>query len=157
MTGNKRILRICLASVIALVIELSGGSAIAANAGHVDDSLYRALGGKAGITAIVETTLNKIADDTRIVHYFAGANIAHVHHGLITIFCVVSGGPCTYTGENMVDTHRGLHVTAAAFNAMVEDLQAAMAQLQIPLGAQNRLLAPLAKMRNQIVEPAQRD
>lgn len=157
MTGSKRISRIVLALITALVIELPAGSAIAGNAAHADASLYQALGGKAGITAIVDTLLNNVADDTRIVHYFADVNIRHVHHGLITMFCMVSGGPCTYTGESMADTHRGLHVTAAAYNAMVEDLQAAMAQLKVPLAAQNGLLAQLAAMRNQIVEPAQRD
>ncbi|HET7370878.1 MAG TPA: group 1 truncated hemoglobin [Gammaproteobacteria bacterium] len=135
---------------ILLALGLSLCAAAAAQP-H-DDSLYAALGGKAGITVIVDTMLSNIADDTRIVHYFANVNIAHTRHGLITKFCAISGGPCKYDGLNMADTHRGLHVTAAAFNALVEDLQAAMTKLKIPIATQNRLLAKLAPMRNQIVE-----
>ncbi|HET7569211.1 MAG TPA: group 1 truncated hemoglobin [Gammaproteobacteria bacterium] len=117
-----------------------------------DDSLYQALGGKAGITAIVNGMLNNVADDMRIVHYFADANIVNTQHGLVTKLCAVAGGPCHYDGLNMVDVHRGLHITPAAFNALVEDLQAAMTHLKIPLATQNRLLARLVPMRNQIVE-----
>lgn len=142
--------------VLACLFSLSPAVA-APPAGQPDDSLYVALGEKAGISAIVDTTLSHVADDQRIVHYFANTNIVHVRHGLITKLCVVAGGPCHYTGHNMADVHRGLHITAAAFNAMVEDLRAAMTQLKVPLTAQNRLLAQLAPMRNDIVESSQRD
>lgn len=121
------------------------------------DSLYNDLGGKQGITVIVDTMLGVIADDVRIVHYFADSNIRHARHGLIVTFCEISGGPCRYTGESMRNVHRGLHVTAAAFNALVEDLQTAMTKLKVPVTAQNRLLAKLVPMRNDIVEPSERD
>ncbi|HET6725573.1 MAG TPA: group 1 truncated hemoglobin [Gammaproteobacteria bacterium] len=145
------------ASCLVLALIFSIGAVTARSAQppqprQPDDSLYVALGGKPGITAIVDTMLNNVADDMRIVHYFASANIANLRHDLIVKFCAISGGPCHYTGLNMVQTHRGLHVTAAAFNAMVEDLQAAMTRLKIPLGTQNRLLARLVPMRNQIIE-----
>ncbi|HET7307479.1 MAG TPA: group 1 truncated hemoglobin [Gammaproteobacteria bacterium] len=137
--------------LIALLFLLPAATAFAAGP-QTDDSLYRALGGKAGITAIVNGMLNNVADDVRIVHYFADANIVHAQHGLVTKICALTGGPCHYEGLNMVDTHRGLHITPAAFNALVEDLQAAMAHLKIPLATQNRLLARLVPLRNQIVE-----
>lgn len=137
--------------LIAVMFLLGTGTAFAAGA-RTDNSLYQALGGKAGITAIVNAMLTNVADDMRIVHYFADANIVHVQHGLVTKFCAITGGPCHYDGLNMVDTHRGLHITPAAFNALVEDLQAAMAHLKIPLATQNRLLARLVPMRNEIVE-----
>ena len=41
-------------------------------------------------------------------------------------FCQVAGGPCRYTGHSMEATHKGLHLTNANFNALVEDLQSAM-------------------------------
>jgi hemoglobin len=141
--------------VIALILT---SIAALANAGHrADGSLYKALGGQAGVTAIVDQMLLNISDDTRIVHYFADANIANLRHGLITQFCDISGGPCHYTGLNVKATHRGLHITAAAFNALVEDLRRAMKHLDIPIAARNRLLAKLVPMRNQIVEPSERD
>ena len=52
----------------------------------------------------------------------------------------------------MKQAHAGLHITRAAFNALVEDLQAAMDENKVPYAAQNRLLAKLAPMSHDIVE-----
>ncbi len=52
----------------------------------------------------------------------------------------------------MIDTHAGMGVTEADFNAIVEDMMAAMDKAGIPLGPQNRLLARLAALRGEIIE-----
>jgi hemoglobin len=66
-------------------------------------------------------------------------------------FCQVAGGPCTYTGHDMVAAHKGLHLTNANFNAVVEDLQAAMDSCSISFATQNRFLARLASYQHQVV------
>ncbi len=149
-------MKLAVSFIIGLSFLMAAATASAARSSR-DGSLYEALGAKPGITAIVDQMLLNIADDTRIVHYFANANIANLRHDLITQFCELSGGPCRYTGLSISDAHRGLDVTAAAFNALVEDLRAAMNHLNIPIGTQNRLLAKLVPMRNRIVEPSERD
>lgn len=116
-----------------------------------DDSLYRALGGQPGIEQIVEGLLINIADNPLIVGHFADTDIDRLNQKLIEQLCFESGGPCEYTGDSMRDSHAGMHLTEADFNALVEDLIAAMQQLQVPLTAQNRLLARLAPMRRDII------
>jgi len=37
-----------------------------------------------------------------------------------------SGGPCKYTGKDMKSAHTGTGITSADFNALVEDLLAAL-------------------------------
>lgn len=66
-------------------------------------------------------------------------------------FCQVAGGPCQYAGHDMTAAHRGLHLTNRDFNAVVEDLQAAMEACNIPFRVQNRFLARLAPMQHQVV------
>jgi hemoglobin len=66
-------------------------------------------------------------------------------------FCQVAGGTCAYTGRNMHDSHKGLHLTNADFNAVVEDLQKAMDKDGVPFATQNRFLARLAPMQHDIV------
>ncbi len=63
----------------------------------------------------------------------------------------VAGGPCTYTGRSMHDAHKGLHLTNADFNAVVEDLQKALDKESIPFATQNRFLALLAPMQHEVV------
>ena len=64
---------------------------------------------------------------------------------------MLTDGPCEYTGDTLVDTHVGMNVTVAAFNAIVEDLMAAMNKADIAIGTQNRLLARMAELREQII------
>lgn len=117
-----------------------------------DDSLYRALGERPGIAAIVDETLDNIARDSRIVAIFADSDIGRLEEKLVEQFCSISGGPCEYTGEPMDEVHADLGIDPAEFNAFVEDLRDAMATLRVPESAQNRLLARLAPMREDILQ-----
>jgi hemoglobin len=51
----------------------------------------------------------------------------------------------------MAAAHKGLHLTNADFNAVVEDLQDAMDQCGIGFATQNRFLAILAPYQHQVV------
>ncbi|MCU9950545.1 group I truncated hemoglobin [Pseudomonas sp. PDM13] len=116
-----------------------------------DDSLYQDLGGKPGITRIVEGMLLNIAKDERIVEHFRKIDIERLRDKLVEQFCVEAGGPCTYTGDSMEESHKGQQLTESDFNALVEDLQDAMDAEGISSRTQNRLLARLAPMRGQVI------
>ncbi|MEH6365578.1 MAG: group 1 truncated hemoglobin [Pseudomonas marincola] len=139
------------------MIRLSGWVAVLLLAGCVqspvkDDSLYRDLGKLPGITRIVEGMLLNIARDSRIVEHFENVDIERLREKLIEQFCVEAGGPCEYTGDSMAESHKGQNLTPSDFNALVEDLQDAMDTLDVPVRAQNRLLAQLAPMRGEVID-----
>ncbi len=115
-------------------------------------TLYDQLGGKPGIESIVEKMLSNIADDLRIAPKFANADITNLQRLLTEQFCAISGGPCTYTGRDMKSAHVDLNITAAEFNALVEDLIDAMTTLRVPTSAQNQLIARLATMQRDVVQ-----
>jgi hemoglobin len=134
--------------IIALLLALSA----CAQQPPKDDGLYRALGEQAGIEAVVEGMLLKIASDTRIVQHFEDVDIQRLRDKLVEQFCMEAGGPCTYTGDSMEESHTGLDLTPSDFNALVENLQAAMTDQGVAITTQNRLLARLAPMREQIID-----
>ncbi|MGB4075784.1 group I truncated hemoglobin [Pseudomonas sp.] len=117
-----------------------------------NDSLYRDLGEQAGITRIVEGMLLNIAADPRIVRHFEKIDIVRLRDKLVEQICVEAGGPCTYTGDSMEESHKGQHLTPSDFNALVENLQDAMTTEGVAIPAQNRLLARLAPMRAQVID-----
>ena len=117
-----------------------------------DDSLYRDLGAMPGITRIVEGMLLNIAKDERIVERFRRIDIQRLRNKLIEQFCVEAGGPCTYTGDSMAESHKGQHVSRSDFNALVEDLIKAMDSEGISVSVQNRLIARLAPMRGEVID-----
>jgi hemoglobin len=117
-----------------------------------DDSLYQALGQRAGIQRIVEGMLLNIADDQRIVEHFRKVDIVRLRDKLTEQLCVDAGGPCTYTGDSMAESHKGQNLTRSDFNALVENLIDAMDAEGISVRDQNRLIARLAPMRGDVIE-----
>ncbi|MDD1509787.1 group 1 truncated hemoglobin [Pseudomonas sp. CNPSo 3701] len=117
-----------------------------------DDSLYRDLGEKPGITRIVEGMLLNVAGDQRIAPFFAKVDIVGLRDKLVDKFCVIAGGPCVYTGDSLEESHKGQNLSPSHFNALVENLQASMDSQGVPIPVQNRLLARLAALRGQVIE-----
>ena len=118
---------------------------------RAEDTLYSDMGGQPGINKIADVSVDNYLADPRIKDIFSESNIDRIRAELKDQFCVIAGGPCRYTGHSMEATHKGLHLTNANFNALVEDLQSAMDSCNIPFATQNRFLARLAPMQHQVV------
>ena len=116
------------------------------------DTLYERLGGKDAITAVVDDFVARCAGDGRINSKFARTDIPRLKRMLVDQICQASGGPCTYQGRDMRETHDGMGVTAGEFDALVEDLVATLNQFGVPKDAQDQLLGVLGPMRSDIVE-----
>lgn len=116
-----------------------------------EENLYLALGGEQAIAVIVENFILEIARDERIIDHFEVSNVQRFRVMMNEHLCMVADGPCEYTGDSMIDTHAGMGVTEGDFNAIVENMMAAMNKAGIPLGPQNRLLARLATFRGEII------
>ena len=153
---STHLLRCFLAVMAVFAIALSGTPRAMAdeNPAPADPSLrpvFDEFGGKAGLDALMEDFMIALVDDPRTRDYFAEADQKHVKAMLSDQFCVILGGPCTYTGKGMKESHAKLKINEAVFNALVEDLQKAMDKHGIPFHAQNKLLAKLAPMHREVV------
>jgi hemoglobin len=115
------------------------------------ESLYRELGGKDGITKVVDLFLAKVDNDLRINLFFEKTDHKDLRNLVIEQFCQASGGPCVYSGRSMEEAHSGLNLTDADFAAFVEDLIAALDELKVPKSSQEKLLALLGPMKPQVV------
>ena len=115
-------------------------------------SLYERLGGLEAITAVVDSFVARCAGDDRIKRKFERSDIPRLKKMLVDQVCEATGGPCTYTGREMQETHAGMGVTAGEFDALVEDLVATLDEFDVPKPEQQELLGLLAPMRGDIVE-----
>lgn len=122
-----------------------------ARADGPDLAAYNAFGGKEGLVKVADLGVDKLLQDPRIKIRFAGANIPHLKMELAVQFCALLNGPCQYTGKDMKSAHAGRNLSDADFNALAEDFQVAMNELDIPFRYQNVLVAKLAPMEKQIV------
>jgi hemoglobin len=133
----------------SLIVILLAAASLQVHA--ADDSLYTALGGKDNIHRFVADLVQSVQLDPRIRDSYDGTDFVRLAAKLEEQFCVVAGGPCKYTGKDMKSIHEDLKVNRAQFNALVEDLQDAMAKNDVPSRTQNRLLALLAPMHRDVV------
>ena len=115
-------------------------------------SRYERLGGIDAITAVVEDFAGRTAGDSRINGKFVKTDLDRLKRMLVDQVCEASGGPCTYSGRDMKEAHRGMGVTAGEFDALVEDLVATLNQFNVPAAEQQELLGMLGPTEVDIVE-----
>jgi hemoglobin len=120
-------------------------------------SLYENLGGKPAIVAVVDEFVSRVAADKRINDFFAAVardpqRMASFKGKLVDQICQASGGPCVYTGKSMKRAHKGMGITTADFNALVEDLVGALDKFNVAGKDKDTLLGVLGPMKADIVE-----
>jgi hemoglobin len=114
-------------------------------------SLYERLGGKDAITAVVDDFVGNVAADKRINGFFAKTDVPRLKRNLVDQICQGTGGPCVYTGRDMKTAHKGMGITDADFNALVEDLVKSLNKFNVPAKEQGELLGILGPMKPNIV------
>jgi hemoglobin len=120
-------------------------------------SLYTRLGAHEAIKAVVDDFVGRCAGDSRINSKFGRTDVPRLKAMLADQICQASGGPCTYAGRDMAETHAGMGVTAGEFDALVEDLVATLDQFNVPKAEQGELIGLLGPMRPDIVEVESRE
>lgn len=136
---------LCFA-LLALLIGCAGTGA------RAPDSLYREVGGEAGVARLVERLLDRVHENPRISGLFANSDRADLQRLIEEQFCAEFGGGCEYTGRSMEESHSGLAIKHAEFEIFVEDLILAMEDVDLDTPTQNRILRIFAPMRAQIVD-----
>ena len=115
-------------------------------------SLYDRLGSGDAINAITESWVARVGGDDRANGKFARTDIGRLKKEVADQLCEVTGGPCTYTSRSMRTTHDGMEVTAGEFEVVMQHLEAALDELNVPKTEQDELTGLLRPMRDDIVE-----
>ena len=147
----------CVTLVLALGVAIIGckGGAQAGKesaSAAAERSLYDRLGGEPAIKAVVDQFVANVAADSRINKYFANADLDHLKTQLVSQLGQASGGPQQYTGRDMKTVHAGMAIDPPAFDALIEDLVAALDQFKVGEKDKGELLAILQPMKADIVE-----
>ena len=146
---NYKIVPVLITGMLAVSATLLSGQS--------DDALYKSLGGKKAITAVVDEFVARVAADDRINGFFQQtasdpARLAKFKMNLIDQICQAAGGPCVYKGRDMKTAHTGMGVSGSDFNALVEDLVGALDKFKVKEADKNAILGVLGPMKGDIVE-----
>jgi hemoglobin len=128
----------------------SAGTAPAPGAA-MQGSLYDRLGGKPAITVVVDDFVGNVLADDAIKTRFRDTDGVDFKAKLVDQVCQATGGPCSYKGKSMKDSHAGMKISDAEFLALVGDLKKALDKNKVGDREQTELLAALGGMHDDIV------
>jgi hemoglobin len=120
-------------------------------------SLYERLGGVYSIATVVDDFIDRVMSDPRLN---ANPRVDEAHHRVspagfkyyvTEMVCGATGGPQKYTGRTMKDSHQALMITAAEWQAFLDDFQQTMDKFGVPQTEQEELKAIVDSTRADIV------
>src|SRR5712691_12827721 len=120
-------------------------------------SLYDRLGGVYNIATVVDDLIDRIMVDPRLN---ANPRVDEAHHRVspagfkflaTELVCEATGDPQTYSGRSMGDSHRHLMITAAEWEAFLDDFQQTLDKFAVPQPEQDELKAIVESTREAIV------
>jgi len=121
------------------------------------DSLYERLGGVFGIAAVVDDFIDRVMSDPKLN---ANPQVDEAHHRvhpagfkyLVTEqVCWAAGGPQTYTGRSMAESHEHLQITENEWVAFLEDFQTTLDKFEVPTAEQSELFAIVESTKADVV------
>ena len=123
-------------------------------------SLYDRLGGVYNIAVVIDDFIDRIMVDPRLN---ANPRVDEAHHHVspqgfkyyvTEMLCWAAGGPQTYSGRSMVESHRELRITAQEWDAFMDDLDQTLTKFAVPERERGEVVAIVASTKPDIVMAA---
>jgi hemoglobin len=136
------------------------GSEEGATQGEETPSLYKRLGGVYSIAVVVDDFIDRIMVDPRLN---ANPRVDEAHHRVSAEgfkyyvteqVCSATGGPQTYSGRSMLETHRELFISAEEWDAFMDDFHQTLAKFGVPDRERGELDAIVEGTKDDIVTSA---
>ncbi len=121
------------------------------NESLADAELYDSIGGNDGVSTVVDNFLANVGGDDRINARFSGTDMDNLKRLLVEQVCEATGGPCTYSGMSMLDTHKGMGITEDEFGALTGQFSAAMTTAGVSQEDHDTIMGVLGDMHDDIV------
>ena len=119
-------------------------------------TLYERLGGRPGISTLVDDTvtahMNNPAIKSRFLPYLQDPDrLAKIKQHTVDFFIAGSGGPAGYTGRDMITTHSGMNISPAEYMHAIDDIFIAMDKQSIAEDTKKDVLAILWSLKGMII------
>jgi len=124
-------------------------------------SLYDRLGGLAPISVVVSDFIDALVPDATLNKNPAidaarkRVPAAYLKYHVTAMVCQVTGGPCTYHGRAMKESHAHLNITEAEWDRMVTIFKEVLAKHGVPEKETQELLTVVGSTKADIVVAAQ--
>nr|WP_288935733.1 group 1 truncated hemoglobin [uncultured Allomuricauda sp.] len=122
----------------------------------MEQTLFERLGGREGISAIVDTTVNNHMENPAVNPRFLPLKdqperLRIIKDHTIDFFSMGSGGPANYTGMDMVTAHTGMNISPGEYYHVMDDIMLALDSNGIDEESKKDVLAVLWSIKGMIV------
>lgn len=122
----------------------------------MNSALYERLGGSRGIAALVDSIVeahmaNPLINTRFLPYRDQPETLARVKQHTCNFLGSGTGGPEEYTGRSMPDTHRGMNISDAEYQAVADDIRAALDKHGIDPQTRDEAMAIVTSLKEQIV------
>jgi hemoglobin len=114
-------------------------------------TLYERLGGSEGIKKIASDLVDLHLANPTIAPRFVESDASALKNGAATFFIAGTGGPNEYQGSDMLSTHKGMNISDAEFNAVLDDALEALEKNNVGQCEKEEVLFVLYSMKNEVV------
>ena len=128
-----------------------------AETGSGEATLHERLGGTYNIAAVVDDLIERVTandalnENPAIAEARKPGRFPGLKYHLTEMVCQATGGPCTYTGMSMPDSHVSLNITAAEWSIFETDCKTTFDKFSVPAEAQEELMAIIRTTKGDIV------
>ena len=122
---------------------------------HMEQSLYKRLGGYDAIAAVTDDFIGRMATDKALSRFFVGhskESLGRIRQLVVDQLCAATGGPCIYIGRDMKSSHQGRGTTEGDWNAAVTHLVATLDKFKVPERERKEVLGAVSGLKNDIVD-----
>lgn len=122
----------------------------------METTLFEKLGGKSGISMLVDDTVDahmkNPAINTRFLPYLdEPERLAKIKKHTIDFFMAGSGGPASYSGRDMKTTHMGMNISPKEYMHTIDDIFLALDKQSINEDTKKDVLAILWSLKDMII------
>ena len=115
-------------------------------------TLYQRIGGYSSILQIATCLFEKHTANPIVKNRYINSDPDKVIRLVTEFMCSGFGGPELYTGKDMISAHKGINISEEEFNAVVDDVIAALEENSIEQSIKDEILVILWSLRREVIK-----
>jgi hemoglobin len=124
-----------------------------------EQSLYERIGGANAIAMVVDRFSDEVVKNPKLNvnpalrEWNESGQLPGLKFMRTLWLCQAAGGPFQYTGEELGEAHKDLHITSDEFDEVGAEIARALDHLNVPEREKQEVLAAIVARKDEVVNP----
>lgn len=114
-------------------------------------SVFEQIGGAGAVDAAVDIFYRRVLGDPVVSHFFDTVDMDRQIGKQKAFLTMAFGGPNSYTGKDMREAHKNMHLTEEHFGAIAGHLKGTLEELNVPENLINEVMAIAASTHDDVL------